>query len=95
MSAWLKLNEVGYVENKPGISPSPDHLAQLITNMKAQGVKLVIVEDFYNRSIADEVASQSGARVVSAPSDVGAKPNIKSYFDLVDALLAALNAGLK
>ena len=95
VSAWLKLDEIGYIENKPGIPPSPDHLAQLITQMKSQGVKLLIVEDFYNRAIADDVAQKSGAHVVSAPSDVGAKPEIKSYFDLVDALLAAMNAGLK
>jgi zinc/manganese transport system substrate-binding protein len=90
VSKWLKLEEVGYVENRPGIPPSPDHLAELIVMMRQQKVPLVIVEDFYNRSIADEVADKAGARVVSAPSDVGAKPNIKSYFDLVDALLKAL-----
>jgi len=90
VSRWLKLEEVGYVENRPGIPPSPDHLAQLIVSMREQKVPIVLVEDFYNRSIADEVADKAGARVVSAPSDVGAKPNIKTYFDLVDALLNAL-----
>jgi zinc/manganese transport system substrate-binding protein len=90
VSKWLKLDEVGYIENRPGIPPSPDHLAQLIVTMREQKVPLILVEDFYNRSIADEVGEKSGARVVSAPSDVGAKPNIKTYFDLVDALLKSL-----
>ena len=58
-------------------------------------MKLVLVEDFYNRSIADDVADKAGAKVVSAPSDVGAKPAIKSYFELVDALLAAVTAAAK
>jgi zinc/manganese transport system substrate-binding protein len=90
VSRWLKLDEQGYIENKPGIPPSPDHLAQLIVMMRNNQVKRVIVEDFYNRSIADNVAEKAGAVVIAAPSDVGAKPQIKSYFDLVDALLAAL-----
>ena len=90
VSKWLKLDEVGYIENKPGIPPSPDHLAQLIVQMKAMGVKTILVEDFYNRSIAEEVAQHTGAKVLSMPSDVGAKPSIKSYFDLVDATLAQL-----
>jgi zinc/manganese transport system substrate-binding protein len=90
VSRWLKLDEVGYVENRPGIPPSPDHLAQLIVLMREQKVPLILVEDFYNRSIADDVAAKANARVVSAPSDVGAKPNIKSYFDLIDALLTAI-----
>ena len=93
VSRWLKLEEVGYIENKPGISPSPDHLAQLIVGMRANKVKLVLVEDFFNRSIADDVAEKASAVVVSTPSDVGAKPAIKTYFDLVDALLASLTAG--
>jgi zinc/manganese transport system substrate-binding protein len=90
VSKWLKLDEVGYIENRPGIPPSPDHLAQLIVTMREQKVPLILVEDFYNRSIADEVGEKSNARVVSAPSDVGAKPSIKTYFDLVDALLKSL-----
>jgi zinc/manganese transport system substrate-binding protein len=95
VSRWLKLDEVGYIENKPGIPPSPDHLAQLIVTMRSAAVKLVVVEDFYNRAIADDVAAKAGARVVSAPADVGATPEIKSYFDLVDVLLKDLNAGMK
>lgn len=93
VSAWLHLQEVGYIENKPGIPPSPDHLAQLIATMRAQDVKAIIVEDFYNRAIADEVADKTGAKVLSTPSDVGAKSDIKSYFDLVDAVLKAISQG--
>ncbi|MBK7860899.1 MAG: zinc ABC transporter substrate-binding protein [Archangiaceae bacterium] len=91
VTRWLNLDEQGYIENRPGIAPSPDHLATLIALMKEQKVAKVIVEDFYNRSIADMVAEKAGARVVAAPSDVGARPAIKSYLDLVDALLTELN----
>ena len=90
VTKWLKLEEVGYVENKPGVPPSPDHLAELIVLMRAQGVKTIMVEDFYNRSIAETVAEKAEGKVLSMPSDVGARPEIKSYFDLVDAVLAQL-----
>ena len=90
VSKWLKLDEQGYIENKPGIAPSPDHLAQLIVMMKANGVKKIVVEDFYNRSIGEEVAAQTSATLISAPSDVGSRPDIKTYPQLVDALLTAL-----
>ena len=91
VTKWLKLEEVGYVENKPGVPPSPDHLAELIMLMRAQGVKSILVEDFYNRSVAETVAEKAEAKVLSMPSDVGARPEVKSYFDLVDAVLAQLN----
>ena len=90
VSRWLKLEEIGYVENKPGVAPSPDHLAELITLMKSQGVKTIVVEEFYNRSVAETVAEKAEAKVLSMPSDVGARPEIKTYFDLVDAVLAQL-----
>jgi zinc/manganese transport system substrate-binding protein len=92
VSSWLKLDEVGYIENKPGIPPSPSHLASLIELMRTQSVKAILVEDFYNRAIAEDVGEKTGAKVLSMPSDVGAKPEIKNYFDLVDADLRLLRS---
>jgi zinc/manganese transport system substrate-binding protein len=90
LAGWLGLQEMGYVEPKPGIPPTANHTAQLIELMKSSNVRLVIVESFYPSSLARFVADNGHARLVSAPSDVGAAPAIKSYFDLVDAVIAAL-----
>jgi zinc/manganese transport system substrate-binding protein len=93
VAGWLGLVELGYLEPKPGTPPSADHTSRLIGTMRAQGVKLVIHEDFYPSSLAKFVAEKGGAREVSCPSDVGATPTIKTYFDLVDAVIAALKGG--
>ena len=61
--------------------------------MKKSGVRLVIVESFYPSTMARFVADNGRARLVSAPSNVGATPAIKTYFDLVDAVIAALQGG--
>jgi zinc/manganese transport system substrate-binding protein len=90
LAGWLGLVELGYIESKPGTPPSADHTSRLIASMRAQGARLVIHEDFYPSSLATFVADKGGARVVSCPSDVGATPRIKTYFDLVDSVLAAL-----
>lgn len=95
VSRWLGLQEIGYVENKPGVPASPKHLAELVAAMQAQGVRLVLVESFYNRSVATLVADKAGGRVVVLPNDVGAFPEIRSYSDLVDGLLARLTAAVK
>jgi len=92
LSGWLGLREVGYVELKPGISPDPKHLAELILLMKAESVRALVIESFYNRSIASQVADAAGARMIVLPSDVGATPRIRSYVELVDAVLDALAA---
>jgi zinc/manganese transport system substrate-binding protein len=92
VSNWLGLREIGYVENKPGISPDPKHLAELILRMKAESVRGLLIESFYNRGIAGQVAEAAGAKLLVLPSDVGATPQIHSYVDLVDAVLGALVA---
>jgi zinc/manganese transport system substrate-binding protein len=95
VSDWLGLREIGYVEIKPGIPPDPKHLAELILRMKAESVRALMIESFYNRGIAGQVADAAGAKLLVLPSDVGATPKIRSYPDLVDAVLDALVAGAK
>jgi len=94
VAAWLGLVEIGYIEPKPGTPPSADHTARLIAAMHEAGVRLVIHEDFYPGSMASFVAEKGAGRVVACPSDVGARPQIKTYFDLGDAVIGALLGGL-
>lgn len=92
VSQWLGLVEIGYVEPKPGIPPSLSHLAQLVAGMKSQGARLVMVESFYSRKTAEEVARLSGAHLAILPSDVGARAEIKDWFQLVDGVIDGMRA---
>lgn len=92
VTRWLALDEIGTIEPKPGIPPTANHTAQLITLMKQQGAKAILIETFYPSNLAGVIARETGARVVGLPSDVGAMSSIKTYFDLGDALLTALGA---
>jgi zinc/manganese transport system substrate-binding protein len=92
VSQWLGLEEIGYVEPKPGIPPDPQHLARLIGVMKQEGAKLLLVEDFYNKSVASLVAEKAGAKLLTLPTDVGATPQIKDWFSLVETVLGALSS---
>ncbi|HZX93827.1 MAG TPA: metal ABC transporter substrate-binding protein [Myxococcales bacterium] len=94
VSHWLGMEEIGYVEPKPGIPPDPQHLARLIGVMKQEGAKLLLVEDFYNKSVASLVADKAGAKLLTLPTDVGATPQIKDWFSLVDTVLRQLSQGV-
>src|SRR5213079_820485 len=89
------LNIDTFLEPKPGIPPSPSHLAEVIEKMKGQKIKAIIVEPFHDRKIADRVASATGAKVVDFAQYPGALPNTDSYVKLIDALVARLSAALK
>jgi len=92
VSQWLGLQEIGYVEPKPGIPPDPQHLARLIALMKEKQAKLLLMEDFYNKNVASLVAEKAGAKLLDLPTDVGATPPIKDWFALVDAVVRALSS---
>jgi zinc/manganese transport system substrate-binding protein len=95
VSRWLGLEEIGYVEPKPGIPAPPSHIAALIGLMRKNGVKLLLMESFYPRNTVQLVGDKSGARVLVLPSDVGARPEIRDYFALVDDLVKQLVAAYK
>jgi zinc/manganese transport system substrate-binding protein len=78
------LEIVGTLEPKPGIPPSPSHLAQLMDRMKARDVKLILKEPYYEDANPELVARETGARVVELPNQP--QPG-QDYFAFVDALV--------
>ncbi len=84
-----------FLEPKPGIPPSPSHLAEVIGQIKAQQIKAIIVEPYHNRKIAEKAAQSTGAKVVDFAQFPGALPNTGSYVQLIDALVNNLAAALK
>jgi zinc/manganese transport system substrate-binding protein len=85
LAEYTGLNIVGFMEPKPGVPPSPSHLAGLILQMRRTGAKAIIMEPFYSRKDADFVASKTGARVVVLPPSVGGLRNaaIDDYIELL------------
>ena len=89
------LTVVDELEPKPGIAPSPAHLASVIGTMKSQGVKVVLVQPYQNRRTAETVARQTGATVLDMPEQPGARANTPTYTAMMDNLVNTLVAGLK
>jgi ABC-type Zn uptake system ZnuABC Zn-binding protein ZnuA len=89
------LDVVDYVEPKPGIPPTPQHTLNLINAMKAQNVKIILVEPYFDTKTPNSVASKSGAKVVVLPPSVGGVPQASDYFKLFDTNIAALIDAIK
>jgi len=82
----------GYVEPKPGLSPSASHLNQLIKTIKSENIRYLLMEPFYETRSAQLLKRKSGINYIVIPQSVGAKPNIHTYFDLFDGIVSALKA---
>jgi zinc/manganese transport system substrate-binding protein len=74
---------VGMLEPKPGIPPSPAHVAQLVPQMQAAKVTLIVIEPNRERQVPDFVAEKTGARVLALPIMPGV-PEAAEYLDLID-----------
>jgi zinc/manganese transport system substrate-binding protein len=86
---------IGYLEDRPGIPPSPAHLVELIRRMKADKVPVVFHESLYDRKTSDMVASKAGARVLVLATSVGGTKNARTYEELVDAIVGAFVSAVK
>jgi zinc/manganese transport system substrate-binding protein len=89
------MNIVGFMEPKPGVPPSPAHLAGLIQTMKRTGAKVILMEPFYDRKSADFVASKTGATVLMLPPSVGGRKGLDDYVDLMKHNITQLAAAVK
>ena len=78
------------VEPKPGIAPSASHLSQLVRRIKAERIERLIMAPYYEQRSAGYLHDQTGIRIAVLPQSVGALPQIRTYFDLFDRIVAIL-----
>jgi ABC-type Zn uptake system ZnuABC Zn-binding protein ZnuA len=86
----FRLDFVGFIETKPGVPPSPSHLAGIVQTMRARGVRIVVREPHEPERDVAFVASKAGASVVTLAASVGALPRTGDYISLFDADVEAL-----
>ena len=89
------MNIVAFMEPKPGVPPSPSHLVEVINAMKRTGAKVIVMEPFYDRKVADLVARQTNAKVLILPPSVGGVPGVSDYLQLMKYDMDNLAATLR
>jgi zinc/manganese transport system substrate-binding protein len=78
------LSVVDYIEPRPGIPPTPSHTLELINKMKAENVKLILMEPYFDRKTPDSIARAVGGEVAVMMPSVGGTKEITTYFQLFD-----------
>lgn len=86
---WLGLVEVGALEPKPGIPPTPAHIARLLGEMRQKNAKLILQESFYPDATSHLLAEKTGVVVIEIPGGPAAG---KTYADWMDDLLGRMLA---
>ena len=92
---YTGLNIVGFMEPKPGVPPSPSHLAELMQVMRRTGAKVIIMEPYYDRKTADLVASRVGGKVLILPPSVGGVKGLDDYVSVMNHDITQLANALR
>jgi zinc/manganese transport system substrate-binding protein len=87
---WSGIVSAGELEPRPGVPAPPGHLAELVLVAKREGVRAILVENYYDTRSDDTVARHSGARIVQLPGDVGGEPGVRTYEDWVNVLVTRI-----
>lgn len=88
------LEQVGYLEDRPGIPPSPGHLVDLVRAMRAANAHVILHENFYDPATSQVVAQRAGARVLVLPVSIGGERGTSSYESLLDKIVSQVVGAL-
>lgn len=86
---------IDYIEPRPGVPPSSRHLSDLIAAIKTESVKLLLVENFFEPRNGSFVAERAGVPMAVVPVSVGGEKEVTTWFDLMEKLVAAVEAAAK
>jgi len=92
---WTGMREAGSLEPKPGIPPTPSHLAELIDQMKRAPAKVIVYSPYNSPQAAEFLSSRANIPAVMVPFTVGGTDKAKDLFGLFDDTLARLLVAVK
>jgi zinc/manganese transport system substrate-binding protein len=85
-----------FLEPKPGIPPTPVHLAEVVTQMRTEHIRAILVEPYQDRKTAERVAADTGAKVVDVSQFPGGVAGTQAgYLELMDHNVHAIARALR
>ena len=89
------LVQAATVEERPGIPPTPTHVAKLIQLIKDERIKVILTVPWGDRKLAERIAQEGGAKVVLMAPAVGGVKGADSYIETVDYNVKTLAQALR
>jgi zinc/manganese transport system substrate-binding protein len=89
------ISVIGFLEPKPGLPPTTKYLNELIESMRAQGIKVILANPYFDPRFAQFVAERTGAQVVNIAHMVGARAGTNDYISMVDYDVRQLAGALR
>jgi ABC-type Zn uptake system ZnuABC Zn-binding protein ZnuA len=74
------------IELRPGIPPTPNHLAEVIGTVKREGVKVILIAPWSRNRDVEKVAETTGASIVEVPSQAGGTEATRTWIGMMDVV---------
>ncbi len=87
LSDFTGIEFIDTIELKPGVAPTPTHLAALVRKMKEQGVALIVREQHFDAKTPAWIAEQTGSKVAVLGVMANALPGTETYIKFCEANL--------
>jgi zinc/manganese transport system substrate-binding protein len=83
------LERIGSVELKPGIEPTPNHIVELVQQIKQQKPQLLLY-GAQNPRVPQKIAAETGIKLVRLYSNGGGRPETDTYIKWIDYTIRTL-----
>ena len=77
---WAGMREAGSLEPKPGLPPTPAHLAELVERMKRDPAKVIVYSPYNSPRAAEFLSERTKIPSVMLPFTVGGTEKAKDLF---------------
>jgi zinc/manganese transport system substrate-binding protein len=95
MINWLGLKQVVVLEPKPGVPASSGYLAQVLSTLERQPVKMIIRAAYQDDRASTFIAERAKVPAVVLPFTVGGSEQAKDLFSLYDDTIKRMLAAVK
>ena len=92
---WLGLREVGALEPKPGIPPTPGHLTELVARLQREPAAAIVHAPYNDPRAAQFLSTRTRIPVLMLPFTVGGSERARDLFGLFDDTIARLLETIK
>jgi zinc/manganese transport system substrate-binding protein len=81
----------GYIEAKPGIPPSANHMETLISLAGRTKLDGILTTSYFSGKAPAFLSQKTGVKVIVVPSEVGSTPAATDWFSLMDQVFTVLS----
>lgn len=92
---WLGIKQIATLEPKPGVPPSPGHLASLKRQIKTEPADFILRAAYQDDNAAKWLEKHSGVKAIELPFTVGGSDKAIDLFSLIDDTINRLLTAVK